>query len=66
MNNQSDVNIVIAFLSGVTATSVAFLIISFLYPSNISHQLVNECENTLPRNQSCVIIAVPESEIFGE
>ena len=66
MNNQSGIEPIIAFFAGVVATLVTFVVVSLLYPIDLSEKLVDECEITLPRNQNCVLIAVPESEIFGD
>ena len=62
MNQNSEV-VVTSFLVGFLAAVLSFLVISALYPGNLSQDLLDECEKTLPRNQNCVIIAVPEEKI---
>lgn len=52
----------IAFLMGMIVASIIVLFASIIFPSEqikLYKESIVECEKTLPRNQHCVVIAVP-------
>ena len=53
--------IVLLFLCGILLTMTAVSIDKELKEKAHKQQILEQCEKDLPRNQSCVIIAVPKA-----
>lgn len=51
----------ISFVSGILITAmIAILVVPNSGENKTTKSLKTECERTLPRNQNCIIIAIPQ------
>ena len=52
----------VPFFMGMIVAFIIVLFVSIIFPSEqikLYKEAINECEKTLPRNQHCVVVAVP-------
>ena len=61
---MNDSDVVSAFAAGVLLTIALFVLVDLLPWSyrSLAVTAIAECEKTLPRNQQCVITAIPEGQ----
>lgn len=53
------------FLGGVAVGAIIFGLLVDVYPGsyhNLAKTAITECEKTLPRNQTCNVVGVPNVE----
>lgn len=61
---MNDSDVLSAFAAGVLLTIALFVLVDLLPWSyrSLAVTAIAECEKTLPRNQQCVITAIPEGQ----
>ncbi len=65
MNNNSDDIVMIMFVVGVFMGVVFTILMANHIPGTITNTgriAINKCQETLPRNQHCIITAIPSEE----